>query len=91
MVAWAVQDAKARFSEVIERARTEGPQEVRRHGKRVAMIVADADWIEEEKKREDKAFIAFLLSAPQKEGFEIDRIDIEPREVDFGFNDEPDA
>lgn len=68
MVAWAVQDAKARFSEVIERARTEGPQEVRRHGKRVAMIVADADWIAEEQQREDKAFVAFLLSAPQKEG-----------------------
>ena len=29
---WQVQEAKARLSEVIEKARTEGPQTITRHG-----------------------------------------------------------
>ena len=30
---WSAAEAKAKFSEVIEKARTEGPQHVTRHGK----------------------------------------------------------
>ena len=37
---WQVQEAKNRFSEVIERALHEGPQTVTRHGKPVVRVVA---------------------------------------------------
>ena len=37
---WQIQQAKNRFSELIVRARLEGPQTVTRHGQPVAEIVA---------------------------------------------------
>ncbi|MGA8515591.1 MAG: type II toxin-antitoxin system Phd/YefM family antitoxin [Burkholderiaceae bacterium] len=39
---WQVQEAKNRFSELIDLARTQGDQVVTRHGKPVAMVVAYA-------------------------------------------------
>lgn len=38
---WRLQDAKARFSEVVRRARAQGPQRVTVHGK-AAVVVIDA-------------------------------------------------
>ena len=40
MKTWPLQDAKNQFSQVIELARTRGPQTVTRHGQPVAVIVA---------------------------------------------------
>ena len=39
---WLLQDAKARFSELVRRARSEGPQHVTIHG-REAMVVLSAE------------------------------------------------
>jgi prevent-host-death family protein len=39
-----LQEAKNRFSEVVRRARDEGPQTVTVHGKPAAVIVAPSDW-----------------------------------------------
>ena len=36
---WQIQEAKARFSEMVERAIKDGPQTVTRHGKPVAVLV----------------------------------------------------
>lgn len=41
---WSVAEAKARFSEVLEHARTDGPQHVTRHGRAAVVIVAAAEW-----------------------------------------------
>ena len=38
--AWALQDAKARFSELVRRARTEGPQHVTVHGRDEVVVVS---------------------------------------------------
>ena len=38
---WQVQTAKARFSEVFRRARTEGPQRITRQGKEGVVMVAE--------------------------------------------------
>ena len=38
--AWKLQDAKARFSELVRRARTEGPQRVTVHGRDGVVVVA---------------------------------------------------
>jgi prevent-host-death family protein len=37
---WALQDAKARFSEVVRKAKTEGPQEITVHGREEVVVVS---------------------------------------------------
>ena len=37
---WQMQEAKARFSEVVKDAEREGPQEITLHGKPVAVVVS---------------------------------------------------
>ncbi len=44
MKAWAVQDAKARFSEMLETCLKEGPQMVTKRGLEAAVLVPAADW-----------------------------------------------
>ena len=41
---WALQDAKARFSEFLEKCLAEGPQMVTRRGAEAAVLVPAADW-----------------------------------------------
>jgi prevent-host-death family protein len=41
---WAVQDAKARFSELLETCLREGPQGVTKRGAEAAVLVPAADW-----------------------------------------------
>jgi prevent-host-death family protein len=43
---WQVQDAKARFSELLETCLSEGPQVVTRRGVEAAVLVPIADWRE---------------------------------------------
>ena len=40
MASWALQDAKGRFSEVVERARRDGPQTVTKRGQAAVVVVA---------------------------------------------------
>ena len=44
MLDWQLQDAKNRFSEVVKRARDEGPQAVTVHGKRAAVVLSAQDY-----------------------------------------------
>lgn len=44
MRAWPVQDAKARFSEMLETCLREGPQIVTKRGAEAAVLVPAADW-----------------------------------------------
>ena len=44
MRAWPVQDAKARFSEMLEACLKEGPQTVTKRGAEAAVLVPAADW-----------------------------------------------
>jgi prevent-host-death family protein len=41
---WSVQDARARFSEVIDAALGGQPQRVARRGKDVVVVVSEAEW-----------------------------------------------
>lgn len=74
---WSVQDAKARFSEVIERARTEGPQTVTRHGRKVAVVVSAEEDDRAAEIARNRAFVAQLLAMP--EGGDDDLFDPLPR------------
>jgi antitoxin Phd len=44
MHSWPVQDAKARFSEFLERCLTEGPQMVTKRGAEAAVLVPADEW-----------------------------------------------
>ena len=65
---WQVQEAKNRFSEVIDRALHEGPQTVTRHGRPVVRVVAVTDEREPKAPHAGDGFVEFLLSAPKIEG-----------------------
>ncbi len=41
---WKLQDAKARFSELVRRAQTEGPQRVTVRGHDAVMVIAADEW-----------------------------------------------
>lgn len=41
---WQIQEAKNKFSEVIERALQQGPQVITRHGKETAIVLSYEDY-----------------------------------------------
>ncbi len=67
---WQVQEAKARFSELLDRTLKEGVQTVTRHGKPVAVIVSVEEYRRMRRRR--KSLKALLAAAPLQ-GVEIVR------------------
>lgn len=57
---WTVAEAKARFSELIEKAKSEGPQKITKHGHTTAVVVAAEEF---ERKAERKGNLAEFLAA----------------------------
>ncbi len=72
-MAWQVQEAKQRFSEVVRRAMSEGPQVVTRHGEEAVVVVSAKEYRRLAGGEPDLA--AFLLdpSAPHLDELELDR------------------
>jgi antitoxin Phd len=68
---WQVQEAKNRFSEVIDRALADGPQLVTRHGRPVVRVVA-VDPANEGARAAPSGggFARYLLDAPRLGAFE---------------------
>ena len=75
---WKLQDAKARFSEVVRRAQTEGPQRVTIRGHDAVVVIA-ADELDRLMPHTSDAlpFVAFM------EGLAVDGLDL-TRERDLG-------
>ena len=71
MATWQIQDAKARLSELIERARTEGPQTITRHGTERAVVLAVEEYRALAAHKPD--FKAYLLGGPKVDDFPIER------------------
>ena len=67
--AWSVQDAKNRFSEVVDAAR-QNPQTVTKHGKRVVVVVAaeEYDRLKTLARRQAPSFKQHLLNMPKDDG-----------------------
>ncbi len=59
---WQLQEAKARFSELIRLARREGPQEITLHGEPAAVVVSKAAF--EKLRRPKQSLVEFLRSSP---------------------------
>src|SRR5437763_977403 len=62
---WQVQSAKARFSEVFRRARTEGPQRITRQGKEGVVMVAEEQFDRMVgKSRQPRDIVDFFRQSP---------------------------
>jgi prevent-host-death family protein len=66
---WSVQDAKNRFSEVVEAARR-APQTVTKHGKPAVVVVgvAEYDRLRRLERARAPSFADLLLAMPQDDG-----------------------
>jgi prevent-host-death family protein len=79
MSEWQLQQAKARLSELLKRARDEGPQVVTLHGKPAAVVLSAAAY---EKLIQTKpSFVEFLLSGPRWPDDVLDAIDDRQRDT----------
>jgi antitoxin Phd len=69
---WQIQSAKARFSEVFRRARTEGPQRITRQGKEGVVMVAEEQYDRlVGKSHQPKNLVQFFRQSPLV-GVELD-------------------
>jgi len=62
---WQIQNAKARFSEVFRKARTEGPQRIRRQGKEGVVMVSEEQFDRlVGKSRQPRDIVDFFRQSP---------------------------
>jgi prevent-host-death family protein len=79
---WTVAEAKAKFSEVIERAQTNGPQTITRNGKKAAVVVAAEEWERKTKRRGNLA--EFFASSPLRGlDLKVERVDGRVRKTEL--------
>lgn len=64
---WVLQDAKARFSELVRRVRSEGPQHVTVHGRDEVVVVAAEEFRRLQGHRTGQALIDALQASPYPE------------------------
>jgi prevent-host-death family protein len=69
---WRLQDAKARFSELVRRARSEGPQHVTVHGRDEVVVIATQEFVRLKGERTGRDLIAAMQAIPYPE------VDLEP-------------
>ncbi len=69
---WLLQDAKARFSELVRRGRSEGPQHVTVHGRDEVVVIAAEEFRRLKGDLTGEALIAAMQASPHRE------VDIEP-------------
>ncbi len=70
---WTVAEAKAKFSEVLDRALSDGPQTITRNGKTTAVIVSAEEWTRRAKR--EGTLADFFANSPLRDsGLEIERL-----------------
>jgi prevent-host-death family protein len=62
---WQLQDAKANFSHVVNRALEDGPQRITRHGRPAAVLLSNRDF-DELVARKRGSLVEFLERSPLK-------------------------
>jgi len=61
---WTVAEAKAKFSEVMERAEKEGPQRITKHGQETAVVVSAEEWAKKAEPKPKESLAEFLSKSP---------------------------
>lgn len=78
---WTVAEAKAKLSEVINRAETTGPQTITRNGRKTAVVVAAEEWARKTTRQGNLA--EFFAASPLRGSkLKVRRRD-RPRKVDL--------
>lgn len=79
---WTVAQAKAKFSEVVDKARISGPQTVTKNGRAAVVVVSVEEW---ERKTQRKGSLAnFFANSPLPDsGLDLSRKIDGPREIDL--------
>lgn len=77
---WQVQTAKQHFSELVERARREGPQVVTKHGKDAVVVVSAEEY--RRLRPSGPGLVDFIRSAPDFELLDLRRATDQGRDVD---------
>lgn len=80
-MAWQLQAAKQHFSELVERARSEGPQVVTKHGKEAVVVVSAEEY--RRLRGDGPSLIAFIRSAPDFDALDLDRAADRGRDVEL--------
>jgi prevent-host-death family protein len=62
-----LQDAKARFSELVRRVRSEGPQHVTVHGRDEVVVIAAEDYRRLQGQQTGRALVEALQASPHPE------------------------
>lgn len=80
-MAWQLQTAKQHFSELVERARSEGPQVVTKHGKDAVVVVSAEDY--KRLSGGEPSLVEFIRSAPDFELLDLRRVGDTGRDVEL--------
>ena len=78
---WVLQDAKARFSELVRKVRSEGPQHVTVHGRDEVVVIAAEEFRRLKGTQTGQALIDAMQASPCRE------IDIEPKRAPLPVRD----
>ncbi len=79
---WTVAEAKAKFSEIIERAMSEGPQTITRKGRTAAIVVGAEEWRRKTQRAGNLA--EFFAGSPlRSSGLKLRRGKGQPRKVNL--------
>jgi prevent-host-death family protein len=82
---WQMQEAKARFAELVRKAGTEGPQVVTHRGVDAAVVLSVDEYRRLQPNK--KTLLEYLMSGPKLDDETIDIINKRskdpPREIDF--------
>ena len=77
---WTVAKAKSKFSEIIERAISEGPQTITRRGRTAAVVVGAEEWQRKTKRSGNLA--EFFAGSPLRgSGLKVRRSKSQPRKI----------
>jgi antitoxin Phd len=79
-LSWQLQEAKAKFSELVQRTLDEGPQTVTRHGKEVVVVLSADDYRKLSGRR--PSLLEVLMSGPEGD-LELPPRVTQEREVDW--------
>jgi prevent-host-death family protein len=78
---WIFQDAKARLSEVVRRARSEGPQHVTVHGRDAVVVVTEEEFRRLKGEVTGAALVAAMQASPSRE------VDLHPKRARMPVRD----
>ena len=84
-MAWQVQEAKQKFSTVVQKAIDEGPQVVTRHGKEVVVVLSKEEYDKLSGNGEVMDFKEFLRSGPDMSDLDLERRKDFARGIELDF------